>query len=115
MREICNENICQNKEEISGYLTEHMDNRITLKKLSGFFHVSGTQIKTAFKAVYGVSFYAYIRTQKMESAAYMLEYTEKSILEIAGEHEYDNGSKFANAFKAVKGMTPTEYRNFICK
>lgn len=98
-------------KEISRYLTVHMDNRITIKQLSDFFHVSGTQIKTAFKAVYGVSFYAYIRTQKMESAAYMLEYTDKSILEIAGEHGYDNGSKFANAFKAVKGLTPTEYRS----
>lgn len=98
-------------KEISGYLTKHMDDRITLEQLSNLFHISGTQIKTAFKAVYGVSFYVYIRTQKMESAAFMLEYTDKAILEISGEHGYDNGSKFANAFKAVKGMTPTEYRN----
>ena len=88
-----------------------MDDRFTLEQLSEYFHVSGTQIKTAFKAVYGVSFYSYIRTQKMESAAYMLEYTDKSILEISGEHGYDNASKFANAFKTVKGITPTEYRS----
>lgn len=98
-------------KEISEYLTEHMDDRFTLEQLSEYFHVSGTQIKTAFKAVYGVSFYSYIRTQKMESAAYMLEYTDKSILEISGEHGYDNASKFANAFKTVKGITPTEYRS----
>ncbi|MGM9684468.1 MAG: helix-turn-helix transcriptional regulator [Eubacteriales bacterium] len=98
-------------KEISGYLTGHMDDRITLEQLSDCFHISGTQIKTAFKAVYGVSFYSYIRALKMESAAYMLEYTDKTILEISGEHGYDNGSKFANAFKTVKGMTPTEYRS----
>ena len=48
--------------------------------------------------------------QKMESAAYMLEHTDKSVLQIAGEHGYDNGSKFASAFRQVKGMTPSAYR-----
>lgn len=95
---------------VSRCLTEHMEQRITLEQLSKSFHVSGTHIKNSFKAVYGVSIYAYIRTLKMESAAYMLEYTDKTILEIAGEHGYDNGSKFASAFRDVKGMTPTEYR-----
>ena len=46
----------------------------------------------------------------MESAAYMLEYSDKSVIEIAGEHGYDNGSKFASAFRSVKGVTPSEYR-----
>jgi AraC-like DNA-binding protein len=69
-----------------------------------------TLIKSAFRAVYGVPLYAYIRTQKMESAAYMLEHTDKSVLQIAGEHGYDNGSKFASAFRQVKGMTPSAYR-----
>ena len=46
----------------------------------------------------------------MESAAYMLEYTDKTVLEIANCHGYDNSSKFAVAFRSVKGMSPTEYR-----
>ena len=96
---------------VSQYLINQMDERITIEELSSHFHVSGTYIKNTFKAVYGVSVYSYIRARKMESAAYMLEHTEKSILEIAGEHGYDNGSKFANAFRAIKGMTPSEYRN----
>lgn len=95
---------------VSRYLTGHMEERITLEQLSERFHASGTYIKNACKAVYGVPLYVYIRTQKMESAAYMLESTDKSILEIAGEHGYDNGSKFARAFRDVKGMTPGEYR-----
>ena len=49
----------------------------------------------------------------MESAAYMLEHTDKSILEIANAHGYYNGSKFANAFRTVKGCNPKEYRKKI--
>ena len=46
----------------------------------------------------------------MHSAAAMLKSTDFTILEIAGEYGYENGSKFAGAFKAVMGMSPDEYR-----
>lgn len=97
-------NVCQ-------YLAEHMDSRITLEQLSDRFHVSGTQIKTSVKSVYGTSLYSYIRIQKMESAAKLLRDTDLTILEIAGRYGYENASKFAGAFKAIMGTTPKEYRN----
>lgn len=102
-------------KEVSRYMMEHMEERITLEQVAEHFHLSGAYIKKTFKGVYGVSIGAYIRAQKMESAAYMLEYTDKSILDIANEHGYDNGSKFASAFRAVKGVNPTEYRNATFK
>ena len=92
------------------YLTENMYEKITLEQTANKFHTSVTAVKTSFKAVFGVPFYAYIKTQKMESAAYMLEYTDKTVSEIASEHGYDNSSKFATAFRSVKGMSPSEYR-----
>lgn len=102
-------------KRVARYMMEHMDDRITLDHIVEKFHVSGAYIKKIFKGVYGVSIGAYIRVQKMESAAYMLEYTDKSILDIANEHGYNNGSKFASAFRAVKGVNPTEYRNTVLK
>lgn len=97
-------------KQVSEYLTENMDKRVTLEQISKHFHVSGTHIKNIFKGVYGVSFYAYTRAIKMESAAYMLEYTDRTVMDIAGEHGYDNSSKFARAFREVKGMPPSKYR-----
>ncbi len=97
--------------EVCRCLTGHMDERITLTQLSERFHVSGTQIKKAFRDVYGVSVYAYIRTQKMQSAALMLRQTDRTVLDIAESCGYSNGSKFSSAFKAVMGMTPAEYRS----
>lgn len=92
------------------YLTEHMDSRITLEQLSEHFHVSGTGIKNSFKAVYGLSVYSYIRTQKMQAAAKLLCETDRSVLDIAGSFGYDNGSKFAKAFRDCCGMSPNEFR-----
>ena len=106
-------NVCPQVElakSVSEYLAENMDHRVTLEQLSENFHISGTQIKNVFKGVYGVSLYAYTRALKMESAAYMLEYTDRTVMDIAGDHGYDNSSKFARAFREVKGVTPSEYR-----
>ncbi len=102
-------------KDISKYMLEHKNEHITLEQLVEKFHMSGAHIKKTFKNVYGVPIRTYIRTKKMESAAYMLEHTDKSILEIANEHGYDNGSKFASAFRAIKGITPSAYRNTVAQ
>lgn len=97
-------------KSVAAYQLEHMGERYTLDRVAKVFGVSCTCIKNSFKAVYGVSFYAFIKARKMESAAYMLEHTDKPIAEIAGDHGYDNSSKFASAFRSVKGMSPGAYR-----
>ena len=97
-------------KNVSAYLMEHMDEKITLEQLSQLFHVSVTQIQYSIKGVYGTSLHRMIRIQKMQSAAKMLQTTDRTILEIAGMHGYDNASKFSSAFKAVMGMSPKEYR-----
>lgn len=100
-------------KRIREYMLAHMNVHITLKELEKHFHMSGSHLKKTFKRVYGVTIADYTRVQKMESAAYMLEHTDKSILEIANAHGYYNGSKFANVFRAVKGCNPNEYRKQI--
>lgn len=97
-------------KRVCRYLTENMDTRFTIDQISEYFHVSGTQIKSSFKSVYGTSMYAFMRAQKMREAALMLERTDKTILEIAGHFGYDNGSKFAKAFRDVMSVSPAEYR-----
>ncbi len=92
------------------YLTQRMESKVTLEELCMTLHVSGTHLKNCFKGVYGISVYAYIRAQKMQAAADTLLHTDSTVLEVAGQYGYDNGSKFAKAFRDVIGMTPREYR-----
>ncbi|MBQ8237359.1 MAG: helix-turn-helix transcriptional regulator [Oscillospiraceae bacterium] len=97
-------------KEAASYMARNMDRRITIGELADRFHVSQTHLKQAFKGVFGVPVYSYIRIQKMQRAALMLIHSERPILEIANECGYDNGSKFAGAFREIMGETPTEYR-----
>lgn len=94
----------------SAHLAGNLDKRITVAELSRQFHVSQTHLQNAFKGVYGVPIYSYMRILKMNSAASLLINTSMSVSEIAGECGYDNGSKFASAFREIMGETPLEYR-----
>ncbi len=93
------------------YLAQHMDRRVTIDELAEQFYVSPTQLKNSFKGVYGVSIYAYTRSQKMQAAACALRQSNDTVMQIAGRYGYENPSKFAKAFKDVLGVTPNEYRN----
>lgn len=95
---------------VCSYLTERMSERITIDMLAEEFHVSPTYIKKCFQGVYGETVHGYIRTQKMNSASKMLQTTDKTILEIANLHGYENGSKFAKAFQSVFEKSPKQYR-----
>lgn len=97
--------------EIGRYLTDRISEHVTLKGIAKQLHLSETHIKKTFQCVYGVTPRAFILEQKIESAARMLEQTDKSVLEIANAHGYDNASKFAGVFRSIKGMPPNEYRN----
>ena len=94
----------------SEYICTHTGVRITINQLAKVCGVSETQVKKSIRAVYGMPVYSYVRRQKMNSAAELLIDTDKTILDIAGECGYDNGSKFSRAFFSVYGITPSSYR-----
>ena len=56
---------------------------------------------------------AFLRAQKMHSAAQLLRTSDRTVLDIAGQFGYDNASKFARAFRDVIGVSPNEYRSGV--
>ena len=97
-------------ESVRDYLDTMQDRRVTLAELETHFHVSGTQIKKTYREHFGESLYADTRARKMRAAGELLRRSDLTVLEVAGRFGYDNASKFAAAFRAVLGASPTEYR-----
>ncbi len=95
---------------IRAYLVEHLDQRITLSELSTRFDIPLTTMKQNFKTVYGDTIGSYIQSYRMQKAMFLLQETNQSIIEIAGQVGYQNASKFSEAFRQFAGTTPTEYR-----
>ena len=93
------------------YLTEHLEQHVTQEELSKRFQLPLTTLKLCFKTVFGSPVNTYMRHYRMDRAAMLLrQEPSASVMEIAGRVGYDSASKFAAAFKAVKGVTPLEYR-----
>lgn len=96
---------------IRAFLTEHLEQHFTLQELSGRFQIPLTTMKACFKTVYGSPVNTYMRNYRMDrAAAFLRQEPEASVMEIAVRVGYDSSSKFAAAFKSVKGKTPMEYR-----
>lgn len=96
--------------QVAAYLAERMNRHVTIEELARQFNVSTTHLKSAFKGVYGVPVFSYMRIQRMQSATQLLIHTDKSVADIAYEFGYNNTSKFSAAFQKIIGDTPSEYR-----
>lgn len=92
------------------YLTEHMAERITVEELARKFLTNPTTLRAAFRKVYGNSLAAHMKEHRMEEAARLLSMKSGSVSEIAAKVGYTSQSRFCAAFKAVYGISPTEYR-----
>lgn len=95
---------------VSEYITQNLNEKITLKQLTSRFGFSDTYLQNAFRNVYGMPVISFIRAQKMQSAAQILIHTNRTIDEIAEEFGYENESKFSAAFKKIIGDSPGIYR-----
>lgn len=100
-------------KEAKKYLLAHLDEHITITELADMLGISPTSLKICFKGVYGDTINGYITNCKMQKAASLLKNTDKSVLEIAGIVGYNNGSKFAGAFRKVMNKSPNEYRKSL--
>ena len=100
-------------KDVSRYLLENEEGKCTMQELSRRFAASGALISKCFRGVYGMSPAAYLRAQKMHSAAKLLRTTDRTVLDIAGQFGYDNASKFAKAFRDVIGVPPNTYRSGV--
>ncbi len=97
-------------QDISHYLLENTEERITVTDLSRRFGASPTMINTSFRGVFGMTPAAFLRAQKMHAAAGLLRQSDRTVLDIANQFGYDNASKFAKAFRDVIGVPPNSYR-----
>ena len=95
---------------VSDYITQNLNDKITVKQLTREFGISDTYLQNAFRSVYGMPVISFIRAQKMQSAAQILIHTTRTVEEIAEEFGYENESKFSAAFKKIMGDSPGIYR-----
>lgn len=95
---------------IHDYMQEHLDEKLTIERISQKFHLSPTTLKTTFCSLYGQPIHQWLQVQRMERAAELLHTTPMSVLQIAQDVGYEGLSQFNVVFKKRYGMTPGQYR-----
>lgn len=68
--------------------------------------ISDRTLQKGFKAVFGVTPFAYLTQQRMKQAKHLLQCADYTVAEVANMVGYANPAQFSAAFKRQLGMTP---------
>lgn len=88
-------------------LRSHLENPPTQKDLAQQIGISDRTLQKGFKALFGVTPFAYLTQQRMVRAEYLLREPERTVAEVANWVGYTNPAQFAAAFKRQFGITPS--------
>ncbi|TVZ57230.1 AraC-like DNA-binding protein [Lutibacter sp. Hel_I_33_5] len=96
--------------KIENYLMSTIYNKFPgIDFLSEKFNVSPTKLKNDFKSIYNTSIFKYYQAKQMDlSLKYLLR--GEYVKDIAAKFNYQNVSKFSNAFKNHHAVLPSHFK-----
>lgn len=98
--------------KVIDYIGQHLDEDISLEKLSDVFFISKFHFHRLFTAYTGLSLQQYIRWLRLKRAAHQLIATkDQAIINIAINAGFESHEAFSRAFKKECGLSPNEFRN----
>ena len=100
----------QRMNKVIQFIDETLDLEISVSSLAKMAFYSEFHFHRIFRAYVGESVYAYRKRLLLERAVKFLQYTDKSVTEIAFDSGYENHSSFNKAFKKFFKHTPSEVR-----
>lgn len=110
------ENIQVNSEythrfnRVIDYIHQNLDRQVKLEELAGVACFSEFHFHRIFSAVSGETLNNFTNRLRLEKAARLLRYSEKSLTDIALECGYSSSSTFSRAFKEGFDTSPSQFR-----
>ncbi len=95
---------------IRKYITTNMSSDLTVESVAESVHLNRNYLTRLFKKHLGVTTNQYITNLKLEAASLLLLRTDMPIKAVATEAFFSNPHIFMRRFKAVKGLSPSKYR-----
>jgi AraC-like DNA-binding protein len=96
--------------KVKNYLDSHVEEKLSLKKISSIIFKSSNQTIITFKKEIGITPYDYFLKKKVEHAKFLLLNTDFSVKEIAYRLNFSNEYHFSNIFKQKVNISPSYYR-----
>lgn len=115
---LCNFFIEHNKDHknhivnhVKKYITEHVEERLTLNKVAEVFNISPSYLSVLFSKYNNLGFTDYIIQSKIEAAIRIMQKGDLKIYEISETLGFESAFYFSRVFKKVTGVTPRDYLN----
>src|SRR3989339_12459 len=100
-------------EDIRKYLMENFQNPdLCNDSIAKHVKLSVSSITDAFQIVYGKSPLYHLREIRVEKGCELLKNSRKSVSEVAFEVGFNDPIVFQRNFQKLKGINPTDFRNF---
>lgn len=97
-------------EDMTAYVTERLEQKITLNEVAAHFGFTPNYLGQLFKAETNSLFSDFLNEQRMKRVCELLEDPTRKVYEIAEQVGYKNIVYFNRQFKQSMGMSPGEYR-----
>lgn len=100
----------ESKSSLQDIMESNFTYNLTLDEFARLCHRSLATFKRDFKELYQITPGKWLINKRLEFAKNMLQFSDKSINDIAFESGFENTSHFIKKFKETFGTTPLQYQ-----
>lgn len=99
-------------KRVCDYINNHLDEDISIEKLSGIAICSKYHFHRIFKSLMGLSTIQFVQLTRMKRASFRLAFEpERNIIDIAYEAHFESPEAFSRAFRRIFKQSPSQFRN----
>lgn len=102
--------ISEDIQNALSYIDGNLSSTISIRQVAEFCGLSESRFKSKFKEEMGITPLAYINTEKIELAKFLLKEDIISITDIAFSLAFSSSNYFSSVFRKYTGYTPSEYK-----
>lgn len=96
-------------EQIKKYISEHLNEPVTLNDIAKAVGYSKFHTSRIFKEETGLSLFEYIRRERLTASAFALRGRTEKVIDIALDFMFDSHEGFTRAFANGFGITPKKF------
>ena len=97
-------------KRVDAFVRAHLSRTITLDELAGCAGYSASHFSFLFAQTFGTTPHRYLQRARIERATTLLMRPHWSVLDVAIECGFQTQQHFSRVFRAILGVSPTEFR-----
>jgi len=98
-------------KELADFIEDTLPSVCSMDQLSAYIGISKAHMQRQFKLATGLSIGHYVRNRRLSRAAIDIATTDKRIIDVAMDYDFESQEAFGRAFRKLLGITPKNLKN----